>query len=128
MAQSSPRLCRCGRIVRGACPSCSSGWKAGRRSRNWSGRGTDGRWRKLRRAFLNEHPLCQWPVVLASGRVIECGEVAERVDHIDGTDYATQRYEWDQLRALCIPHERERTTAQGNAAQGRGVEITVEHI
>ena len=47
-----------------------------------------------------------------------CYALADTVDHIDGTDYVTQRYEWKQLRSLCTPCHRERTTAQGNAAQG----------
>ena len=112
MPTSTPRLCsRCRTIVRGQCPTCSVGWNA-RKPKSWAGtkRG-DNRWRRLRNAYLAANPLCSWP---------GCPELADTVDHIDGTDYDTQRYEWDKLRSLCTPHHRQRTTAQGNAAQGLG--------
>lgn len=47
--------------------------------------------------------MCQWP---------GCTDVAAEVDHLDGTDYATQRYDPTKLRSLCTPHHRERTLAQ----------------
>lgn len=85
------------------------GWND-RKPQSWA-KGGDSRWRKLRAVFLRQHPLCQWP---------GCTALADTVDHKDGTDYETQRYEWKQLRSLCTPHHRQRTTAQGNEAQGRG--------
>ena len=112
MARSSARLCaRCKTIVRGQCPRCSVGWND-RKPESWAGskRG-DSRWRKVRAAYLSEHPLCSTP---------NCGALADTVDHIDGTDYDTQRYDWNFLRSLCTPCHRTRTTMQGNAAQGRG--------
>ena len=110
MPTSTPRLCsRCRIIVRGQCPTCSVGWNA-RKPKSWAGakRG-DWTWRKVRDTYLATHPL--W---------VFCGAVATRVDHVDGTDYETERYDWDKLRALCKPCHDQRTTAQGNAAQGRG--------
>ena len=110
MPTSSARLCpRCRAIVKGQCPRCSVGWND-RKPKSWA-KGGDSRWRKLRTVYLRTHPLCQWP---------GCTALADTVDHKDGTDYETQRYEWKQLRSLCTPHHRERTTAQGNEAQGKG--------
>ena len=113
MPSSTPHLCpRCRTIVRGPCPTCSVGWNA-RKPASWDGaKRSDRRWRKLRIVYLRAHPFCMWP---------GCSALADRVDHIDGTDYDTQRYDWQQLRALCTHHHNQRTTAQGNAAQGRGV-------
>lgn len=71
----------------------------------------DPKWVSVRVAQLRAHPICQ---------VSGCPELATDVDHIDGTDYDTQRYDMSRLRSLCSPHHRQRTTAQGNRAQGRG--------
>lgn len=107
---SKRRLCnRCRRIVTGACPTCDTGWIA-RPPKSWD-KGSDRRWRKVRADFLRENPWCQWP---------GCDQPADQADHIDGTDYATERYDPTKLRALCTPHHRERTAQQGNAAS-RGI-------
>ena len=80
-----------------------------RRRRRWRRLRVWQRRRKVRDTYLATHPLC-----------VFCGAVATRVAHVDGTDYETERYDWDKLRALCKPCHDQRTTAQGNAAQGRG--------
>ena len=113
MPKATARLCpRCRTIVRGACPTCSTGWTT-RKPASWAGKKRgDHTWRKVRNTYLAEHPLCSWP---------DCDQLATTVDHVDGTDYDTERYDWVKLRSLCTPHHRQRTTAQGNAAQGRGL-------
>lgn len=111
MARSSKRhLCnRCRTIVTGPCPTCTTGW-TDRKPKSWD-KGSDRRWRKVRAAQLTEHPICQW-----SG----CTAPADQVDHVDGTDYETERYDKTKLRSLCTPHHRHRTAQQGNAAS-RGI-------
>lgn len=115
MPRSPGSLCpHCGTVYKGRCPKCSSGWANGRRGKAWApGRGGDPQWDRVRRDQLDAHPVCQWP----SG----CPELATQVDHVDGTDYETERYDRTKLRSLCTDHHRLRTTMQGNAAQGRGV-------
>lgn len=115
MPRSPGTMCpHCGTVYKGRCPVCGSGWANGRRGKAWDQKtnASDARWKAVRRDQLRAFPVCQWP----SG----CPELATQVDHIDGTDYVTERYDRTKLRSLCDDHHNYRTTMQGNAAQGRG--------
>ena len=110
MPRSTPHLCsRCNSVITGRCPTCSTGW-ATRAPDSWKAGGTR-RWRRVRAQKLSLDPLCEWP---------GCHRLATTVDHIDGTDYDTQRYDMAVLRSLCDEHHAGRTAAQGNAARRRG--------
>ncbi len=82
-------------------------------------RGYGARWRRLRRMFLNAHPICADPF----GVHAKAGEVvpATDVDHIiakrcGGTDT------WENLQALCHSCHSRKTAAEN--CQGRGVSIS----
>ena len=47
-------------------------------------------WRKYRRAYLATHPLC-----------VECGNVAEVVDHIEPVRFGGSFYDSDNHQAMC---------------------------
>ena len=47
-------------------------------------------WRKYRRAYLAMHPLC-----------VECGRVAEVVDHIEPVRFGGSFYDSDNHQAMC---------------------------
>lgn len=101
MALSAPRRCRtCRQLVRGKCETCDAAWI--RKPQSWSGGGTR-RWRAVRAQRLAVEPLCRF-----------CGALADTVDHIDGTDYESQRYDLDMTRSLCASCHATRTAAQGN--------------
>jgi len=85
------------------CPLCDPPWT--RRGPAWTG-GGDRRWRRVRAAQLAAEPFCAL-----------CGALADTADHIDGTDYATQRYDPAMLRSLCTPCHRRRSAAQGVEAR-----------
>jgi len=78
-----------------------------RKSEAWPN-GSTNRWRKVRAAWLTEHPQCE-----------TCGAQATVVDHKDGCDYTTQRYDRAYLRSMCEPCHRERTAAQALDAMSR---------
>ena len=108
MPRSTPKLCpTCRTITPQPCPTCSNGWTS-RTPTSWAG-GSTRQWRKTRARKLALNPLCEWP---------GCYDLATTVDHIDGTNYHTQRYDMNQLRSLCQPHHATRTANQGNAAKG----------
>jgi 5-methylcytosine-specific restriction protein A len=76
-------------------------------------RGYDRAWRKVRLAYLNEHPLCV--ECLAQGLLV----AAEEVDHIATIeDRPDLRLDPTNLRSLCKPHHSART-ARDQAARGR---------
>ena len=118
MARSTPRLCaRCGTIVTGKCPRCSVGWND-RKHTAWQGAGSSHRrWRRPCAQKLAATPLCEW---------LGCRSLATTVDHVDGTDYATERYDFDKLRSLCEPHHRSALQPKG-MTWGRDVRITTPH-
>jgi 5-methylcytosine-specific restriction protein A len=98
------RCTRCRALFQGPrCPTCNPPWV--RRTASWPD-GSTRLWRRVRAAQLAAEPLCAM-----------CGALADVADHIDGTDYATQRYDLAMLRSLCTPCHRTRTAAQGNDAQ-----------
>lgn len=101
------RCLKCRRLTVGPCLRCRPpGWSSGP-SANWK-RGNDRRWAKVRADYLAEHPLCEW-----------CADTATEVDHRDGTDYDTERYNPECLRSLCTPCHRRRTAMQGVEARAR---------
>lgn len=115
MPNKPPTRCgRCHKTYRGSkCPHHA--WE--NPGQGWRGRSTaDPRWRGVRAWRLELNPLCQWP---------GCSDLADEVDHLDGTDYDDDSGEgasWlnlDQTRSLCRGHHRERTSQQGNEAQRR---------
>ena len=80
------------RLVTGSCPNP-------RTSRLSAARRGYGRpWQKLRRAFLDEGPLCV--ECTAAGRL---GILANEVDHIVPTTGPDdpKHYDWDNLQGLC---------------------------
>lgn len=67
----------------------------------------DERWRKLSRAYLKRHPICQ----------CGCGAKSTDVDHIDGLGLdGPHSYDWRNLIALAHSCHSRRTTAQGSRA------------
>jgi 5-methylcytosine-specific restriction protein A len=69
-------------------------------------RGYGGDWRKLRTAYIHEHPLCE-----------ECerrGELAaaSEVDHKRPFSRGGGRLDWDNLQALCKPCHVRKTTSE----------------
>lgn len=112
MPNSAPRRClRCRQLVTGRrCPNCDKAWT--RKPKSWRRGAGDRRWRRVRELRLEFEPLCQ-----------ECGDIADTVDHLDGTDYdddSAWGQSWlniDMTRSLCTPCHRTRTAQQGNAAR-----------
>lgn len=113
MPWSPPTLCsgrgpdgqRCNKLVRGRfCRPCL---RAARRDQDRrrppsSRRGYGGVWRKVRRAYLDEHPTCEEP---------GCRQPAADVDHVvplrrGGTN------EDENLRALCRRHHSRKTARE----------------
>lgn len=108
MPTSSNRLCpSCGTIVKGRCPTCHNGW-ATRPSLNYAVPYDRARWKKTRDQYLRDHPLCEWE---------QCEDLATEVDHKDGCNYATQRFDKQWLRSLCTKHHKQRTNAQSQTAR-----------
>ena len=71
------------------------------------GYGSD--WRRVRDAYIAEHPMCQWP---------GCPRPAEEVDHIVRVKVdPSRRLDPTNLRALCVKHHRSRTSRDGARAQ-----------
>jgi 5-methylcytosine-specific restriction protein A len=69
-------------------------------------RGYDGRWQRLRQAFLNEHPLCAH--CAAAGRVEAATDVHHLVPRRDGGSDADSN-----LQALCHACHSRVTAAGG---------------
>lgn len=91
-----------------------SGWS--KQPESWKG-GSTRRWRAFRAEWLAENPVCVGPVDPTTDIGLEtCGAEATVVDHVDGTDYATERYDRTKVRSLCAPCHNVRTGHQGQAA------------
>jgi 5-methylcytosine-specific restriction enzyme A len=70
-----------------------------------------GGWRKLRDAYIREHPTCQWP---------GCGAQADEVDHVVPVRVdPSRRLDASNLRSLCLHHHRSITA---RASNGKGSE------
>ena len=115
MPSKPPTRCgRCRKLYTGSkCPNHA--WETP--GPGWLGRSTrDPRWLGVRALRLELNPMCQWP---------GCRDLADEVDHVDGTNYEDDSGEgrsWLNLettRSLCRDHHRKRTSAQGNEAQRR---------
>jgi 5-methylcytosine-specific restriction protein A len=65
---------------------------------NAHARGYDRTWRKVRLAFLREHPLCAFMNHPHAGH--ECEKAASVVDHIVPLPHGP-RLDWSNLRAVC---------------------------
>lgn len=76
-------------------------------------RGYDARWRKLRKAFLANNPLCVY--CLKEDRT----EPATQVDHKVAVRIGGAMYDWNNLQALCDTHHS-RKTATEDGGFGRG--------
>lgn len=94
------------------CATCYPPWAT--RPATWAG-GSTRRWRRLRAAKLATDPLCQWP---------DCVQLADEVDHItplhlfpEGPQREAARYDWANLRSLCVPHHRVITQEQARRAR-----------
>lgn len=111
MPSLAPRLCGCGRLVAGG-QSCVC--KAVKRKQDDKARGTaaqrgyDAAWKRCRRLYLEQHPLCSVP---------GCGQRATDVDHrITIAERPDLRLSWGNLRGLCHAcHSRHTATTQGFA-------------
>jgi 5-methylcytosine-specific restriction enzyme A len=67
-------------------------------------------WAALRRQILERDGYrCTWELLPG----IRCNAPATDVDHIDG-----HRNDPDNLRSLCMPHHRSRSSSQGGMASG----------
>ena len=112
MPVAPPRLCGCGRIVKGG-ERCTC-QKAARIERNRrfertrpsaAERGYDSRWQKARAGFLAKHPRC-----------IRCGEPATVVDHViphrGDTALFWQRSNWQPLCKPCHDRHKQRQERQ----------------
>jgi hypothetical protein len=114
MPHSPPSRCSgCGALLaRGErCQACN--WVGSRYGRGGPST-SDPRWRRLRSQRLHLDPFC-----------VECGQIADQVDHVDGTDYDNDSgtgLSWlsiEMTRSLCTPCHRSRTGKQGAAARQR---------
>jgi len=93
------KLCRCGRIVKDRCESCSPTQKHKTTSKE---RGYDSRWDRLSRRKRIHNPLCE--ECLRNGMVT----AAEEVHHIVPIRVRPElRLEWGNLMSVCRScHER----------------------
>ena len=63
-------------------------------------------WKRLRKAFLTEHPLCECDDCKRTGDCV----AADRVDHIKPRcDYPELQLDWDNLRAMSESHHNRHT-------------------
>jgi 5-methylcytosine-specific restriction enzyme A len=86
---------------------------AHRRSRWAPSTGYGWDWRRVRDAYIREHPTCEWP---------GCSALAEEVDHIIRVKVdPSLRLDPTNLRALCLRHHRSRTGRDGVRARVRGL-------
>ena len=67
-------------------------------------RGYGHEWQRLRRLFLNAHPLCVDPFKDHPGQVVAASEVDHKIPKARGGTNA-----WDNLQALCKPCHSKKT-------------------
>jgi 5-methylcytosine-specific restriction protein A len=116
VARQTPHLCpvpRCPNIVEhgpGRCLEHADGWTRYRASPRGQARlgGYGTRWRRLRDAYLREHPRCE-----------DCGAPATEVHHVDHALPGSPTFlDERNLAALCLgchrrrSHERERVAGR----------------
>ena len=86
------RLCKCGAIVKGRCPTCSKQPRQGKTAE----RGYDNRWTELSKRKRANDPLCER--CLGEGKVTAASEV----HHIEKiADRPDLRLAWDNLMSVC---------------------------
>lgn len=94
--------------MRGSSSRCEPHSREREQSRGTSTeRGYDGAWRKLRNAFLEQHPHCEHVDQPTQER---CTLPATDVDHViahRGND--ALRLDWNNLQALCHAHHSSKT-------------------
>lgn len=90
-----PRLCRCGRINIGRCPACQRQRDERRPNASLRTLYHSERWRRLRRAILDEQPACYdcW----ARGRLEPATDVHHKVKPTNALDF----FDAARLGALC---------------------------
>lgn len=105
MPTAPPRRClRCRAMITGTrCATCHPPWE--HPSESWQGVSRAG-WPKARAIQLRAYPDC-----------VMCGDQASEVDHVDGTDYATQLCDPAMMRSLCRACHHRRTVAQSVASR-----------
>lgn len=105
------------------CPACAAArrqsseqrakaaaYDAGRGSA--ASRGYDADWRRCRKMFLAQHPICSHP---------GCGKPATDVDHIvSPKDRPDLRLSWSNLRPFCHSHHSARTARDQGFARRQG--------
>ena len=77
-------------------------------------RGYGRRWRRLRDAYLAEHPLCE--VCEANGKLV----AADVVDHIQPIRLGGED-EWENLQSLCRSDHAKKTAAEVRRVTGQRV-------
>lgn len=92
-------LCR-NKTESGRCPDCLRA--AERRRGSAAKRGYGRAWERIRAAYLEKHPTCEYP---------DCDELATDVNHIDGCGPFGDNSD-DNLEALCHPHHSKVTVEQ----------------
>lgn len=109
MPTSSPRLCpSCKAIVKGRCPTCSTGWTARPTTRKTPT--SHRRWRTLRARVLREHPICQVCDYLP----------ATQADHVVPVAEGGAELDPDNLQSICDPCHAAKTAEESARARRRG--------
>lgn len=110
MPFAAPRVCKCGALVTGRCPTCTRAYdqeRGGPRRR-----GYDAAWERLRADFLAAHPVCCIP---------GCGKPATDADHVTSVrERPDLRLVRSNLRPMCHPHHSQRTSRDQVHGRGRG--------
>jgi 5-methylcytosine-specific restriction protein A len=102
------------------CPDHEREWRQQQnlKRRKQSNADYDAKWRALREAFLNAHPLCECPECRADGLT----RAASVVDHIESiAERPDLRLSWSNLRAMnkqCHDRHTARTRGFGRAGGG----------
>ena len=112
------------KLLPGAAPSIARVRKAKDRRQHDRARGSaakrgyDSQWRKLRKAFLAAHPLCECDECRGGeGGIVP----ADVVDHIIPiSERPDLRLEWSNLRAMSKPHHDRHTAKTQGFAKGGG--------
>jgi 5-methylcytosine-specific restriction protein A len=115
VARQTPHLCAvpgCRNIIEsgpGRCPEHADGWTRYRQSARGEQQlgGYGSRWRRLRDAYIAEHPRCQ-----------DCGRPATEVHHVDHALPGDRTFfDRRNLRALCTPCHRKRSRERQRAGR-----------
>ena len=92
-----PKVCRCGRVVKGVCQSCTAIVQARAEDYRPSKRERYGsHWTALSQHYRSKHPLCEQCMV--EGRTTAATEVHHKIKAKDRPDLILQ---WDNLMSVC---------------------------